>query len=229
MVRIGRVLAGEARVPPNPRTAVRVVARAWPSIVAALAMTVTACQPCGTCDLSTLNTRLISGTVMTSVGNNPPMQFTLSPGGGVSIPAGCFLSAATVVGPSNQLLASQGPILNCNVNGVPILLYLTPLSDLRSLKAGIGHGMLNAMEPASGDSTCTKSGAAMSMFQYDVTRADGGPADYPVLVTPDYVRDVSVHFMITLPTSCGPLSVAGDIDLAQKASDVRQNSGCTCE
>jgi hypothetical protein len=226
---MGRVLAGEVRVPPNLRTAKRGLARACPALAVAFAVAVPACQPCGNCDLSTLNTRLISGTVMTSVGNNPPMQFTLSPGGGVSIPAGCFLSAATVVGPNNQLQASQGPVLDCNVNGVPILLYLSPLNDLRPLKAGIGHGMLNAVEPANGDSTCTKSGASMSMFQYDVTRADGGPASYPMLVTPDYVRDVSVHFMISLPTSCGPLSVAGDIDLAQKASDVRQNSGCACE
>jgi len=226
---MGRVLAGDARVPPKPRTAKRGLARACPALAVALAVTMPACQPCGSCDLSTLNTRLISGTVMTSMGNNPPMQFTLSPGGGASIPAGCFLSAATVVAPNNQLQASQGPILNCNVNGVPILLYLTPLNDLRPLKAGIGRGMLNVVEPANGDSSCTKSGASTSMFQYDVTRADGGPASYPMLVTPDYVREVSVHFMISLPTSCGPLQVAGDIDLTQRASDVRQNSGCTCE
>jgi hypothetical protein len=226
---MGRVLAGEPRVPPKPRCAARVVARACPAIVVALSVTVSACQPCGTCDLSTLNTRLISGTVMTSMGDNPPMQFTLSPGGGASVPAGCFLSAATVVGPDNQVQASHGPILNCQVNGVPILLYLTPLDDLRPLKAGIGRGMVNVVEPGSGDSTCTKAGSVMTMVEYDVTRADGGSAGYPMLVTSDYVRDVSVHFMITLPTSCGPLSVAGDIELAQKASDVRQNSGCSCE
>lgn len=197
--------------------------------VIALAVALPGCQPCGTCDLSTLNTRLISGTVMTSMGDNPPMQFTLSPGGGVSIPAGCYLAAATVVGPNNQVQASQGPVLNCNVNGVPILLYLTALNDLRSMKAGVGKGMLNVVEPAAGDSTCTRSGSSTSMFDYDVTRADGSMAGYPALVTSDYVRDVSVHFMISISTSCGALAVAGDIELSQKASDVRQNSGCTCE
>jgi len=227
---MGCVLAGEARVPPKRRSAAHsVLVRACPAIVAALSVTMSACQPCGTCDLSTLNTRLISGTVMTSMGDSPPMQFTLSPGGGASVPAGCFLSATTVVGPDNQVQPSHGPILNCQVNGVPILLYLTPLDDLRSLKAGIGRGMVNVVEPGTGDSACTKAGSLMTMFQYDVTRADGGTASYPMLVTSDYVRDVSVHFMISLPTSCGALAVAGDIELAQKASDVRQNSGCSCE
>jgi len=222
------VLVERHRVPPSPWLAARVWVRAWPAIVAALALAASACQPCGTCDLSTLNTRLISGTVTTSMGDHPSMQFTLSSGGGVSIPAGCFLSAATLVGPNNQPQASQGPVLDCNVNGVPVLLYLTPLNDLRPLKAGIGQGMLNGVEPATGDSNCTKSGASMTTFQYDVTRADGGAASYPALVTPDYVRDVSVHFMIDLPTSCGPLTVAGDIELTQRASDVRQHAGCSC-
>lgn len=198
-------------------------------VLVVLAMTVPACQPCGSCDLSTLNMRLISGTVTTTMGANPPMQFTLSAGGGVSIPAGCFLAASTVVAPNNQVQASQGPVLNCNVNGVPILLYLTALNDLRGMKAGIGKGTLDVVAPATGDSTCTKGGSSTSMFDYDITRADGGMASYPMLVTSDYMRDVSVHFTISVSTSCGPLAVAGDIELVQKASDVRQNSGCTCE
>ena len=204
------------------------VTRAGGAIVIALALAASACQPCGTCELSTLNTRLISGTVTTSLGDHPRMQFTLSSGGGVSIPAGCFLSSATLVGPNNQPQASQGPVLNCNVNGVPVLLYLTPLNDLRPLKAGCGQGMLSVVEPATGDSSCTKGGTSTTMFQYDVTRADGGAASYPALVTPDYVRDVSVHFMVDLPTSCGQLSMTNNIELTQRASDVRQHSGCSC-
>lgn len=235
--------AGESKVPPAIRGTTRATAGRLSApvrvafislclslpLALALGIALAGCQPCGSCDMSTLNTRLISGTVMTSMGSNPSMQFTLSPGSGVSIPAGCFLAAATVVAPNGQVQASQGPLLNCNVNGVPILLYLTALNDLRGMKAGIGQGMLNVIEPASGDSTCTKGGSSTSLFDYDVTRADGGTAAYPMLVTSDYVRDVSVHFSITVSTSCGPLAVAGDIELAQKASDVRQNSGCACE
>jgi len=204
-------------------------ARACLAIAALATAVLPACQPCGTCDMSTLNTRLISGTVSATMGTNPPIQFTLSPGGGVSIPAGCFLAAATVVAPNNKVLASQGPVLNCNVNGVPILLYLTALNDLRGMKAGIGKGPLNVIEPSSGDSTCTKGGSSTSTFDYDITRADGGMASYPMLVTSDYARDVSVHFSISVSTSCGALAVTGDIELSQKASDVRPNSGCTCE
>ena len=152
-----------------------------------------------------------------------------SPLGGVSNPAGCFVMASTVVAPNNQVQQSMGPTLTCTLGANQYLLSLSSLKDLRSLNAGTGKGMLQLAQTGSGNDACTGGGAAMSTFSYDVTRANGGSADYPALVTPDYVRDISVHFSTTISTSCGAVSISGDMEFAQKASDVRQHVGCACE
>ena len=188
-----------------------------------------ACQPCGSCDLATLPMSVVSGTVTTATGSSPPQDYTLSPIGGVSNPAGCYVMASTVVAPDNQVQQSMGPTLACTLGANQYLLSLSSLKDLRTLKAGIGNGMLGLAQTGSSDDSCTGSGSSMSTFSYDVTRADGGSADYPALVTPDYVRDISVHFNTTISTSCGAVSISGDMEFAQKASDVRQHAGCVCE
>jgi len=224
-------LAGEASFAIGARTGAGIVLRARLAIlVAALsALAFPACQPCGSCDLATLPMSVVSGTVVTSTGMGPPQQYMLSPMGGVSNPAGCYVAASIVVAPNNQVQQSMGPTLVCTLGANQYVLSLSSLKDLRALKAGIGNGMLQLAQTGSSGGPCTGSGSAMSMFMYDVTRADGGSADYPALVTPDYVRDVSVHFNTTINTSCGAVSIAGDMELAQKASDVRQHAGCICE
>lgn len=197
------------------------------AVLSALA-SAAACQPCGTCNLSTLNARVVSGTVTTSIGGGPPQQLTLPQDGGVSRPPGCFIATSTVITSDNQALpGSTGPVLNCTVGGIPFALHLTDLKDMRGLSAGIGHGMLEVLQ---GDTSSCTGGAATSnsLFAFDVTRADGGTADFPALVTPDYVREISVHLMIDRQTSCGPASISADVELAQTAADVRQHDGCSC-
>ena len=62
----------------------------------------------------------------------------------------------------------------------------------------------------------------------DVTRAEGGAAPYPTIVTSDYARELAVHLESSHDNGCNSMSIMVDLELAQRASDYSYDPTTVC-
>jgi hypothetical protein len=77
------------------------------------------------------------------------------------------------------------------------------------------------------------SASVMAPMSIDVTRAEGGTAPYPMLLTPDYVRALTIHADTgpldpAIVHGCPLASVRVDLQLIETASDLIQDPTGSC-
>jgi hypothetical protein len=77
-------------------------------------------------------------------------------------------------------------------------------------------------------------GAMTGRAAFDITRADGGPEPYPEAVSPDYVREFSLHVEVdvqeTRTSDCfvPSLTMTEDLQFTETAADTDTDEQATC-
>ena len=191
-----------------------------------------ACGPGPDCRSSTLNARLVSGTVATFVGDTPPTTSAFTSGGPEwRREDGCLLRSATTVLTPDGAVPAPSPttlVIRCTIHQAYYGIGLS-IPDPRGLAVGSGSGDLRLDAEAYASPECNSTDHLSHRFTYEVTVAEGSAAPSPEFVTSDYERAFNVHFAAQFSTACGPGSVSADLALAETSADLVPNSGCTYE
>jgi hypothetical protein len=185
--------------------------------------------------MTKLTAHALAGTITFAVGGAPAETQALS--AGPLIPPGpCDVeNIVTTLTPQTRAPnpTSSGVNVNCQVTGG----YLTvtmEMPDERQL--GVGTYAIPAQNAGIlvANTACT-SASSDDTATLVITRAEGGSSPYPAAVTPDYVREFSVHIELeapqtTVPNGCmtPPASVTVDLQFAESAADVVNHPDARC-
>jgi len=193
------------------------------------------------CPVTQITGRALAGTITFAVAGAAPETHSVSVDNGAPIlhlPGTCTMqNASTTITPNTTGnpagLNDVGVGCQLSNSSLGVSLYL-PSLDLRML--GVGTYAIPPGEVGMGvaNTSCT-SPVGEGTATLVVTRAEGGPAPYPAAVTPDYVREFSVHIEAqvarsTTPRGCTTPDASATVDLqfAETAADAVNHPDVTC-